>query len=229
MIRLSSIALLAAFGFAAFNLSAMAQAAPGSPPVGGGDLVAKPDARGEGFGDRDRDRFIEKLFKGITLGDDQKDALEKLKEAKRAEMKQFHEEHKAELDAFHKSMKAWYELNKGKFEAIRKTMREASDSRDKESLKKTQLELKALLETRAKVPESLKAGMPNLEKIAESIRPILTADQTKTFDENIQKMEEMKKKMEDGGFTGRPGREGDKKDGAPPRRRMQKEGEKKAE
>lgn len=96
MIRLSSIALLAVLGFAAFNLSAIAEdAAPAAPAA-----PAHKDGREckEGRGAHMRERMHAMLFEGITLTDDQKAALEKMKEEHKEDRKGEHKgEHKKEM------------------------------------------------------------------------------------------------------------------------------------
>jgi len=92
MLRLSSIALLAALGFAACNLSALAEDAPAAPAAPAAPLApAAPGHDGpggkEGRGGHMRERMQAMLFKGITLTDDQKAALEKLKEEHKSEHK----------------------------------------------------------------------------------------------------------------------------------------------
>ncbi len=75
MLRLSSLALLAALGFASFNLTAHAEDAPKDAPKRGHKEGGK-----EGRNAHMRERMHAMLFKGITLSDDQKSALKKMKE-----------------------------------------------------------------------------------------------------------------------------------------------------
>lgn len=79
MLRISAIALLAALGLASFNLRAEDAPAEGATPK----RAHKEGAEGkkeEGRGSPVRERLQAMLFEGITLTDDQKAALEKLKE-----------------------------------------------------------------------------------------------------------------------------------------------------
>lgn len=217
MLRLSSIALLAALGFTAFNTPARAETMPelnlvalddAAPPPPDGPRGEKGDhKRGEHL----RERLHAMLFHGITLSEDQKAQLKKLQETKKAEMEKFRADHKDELEAFGKSMKDWHEANKPKFKAIREAMRDAAEKKDEDALKKARADLKALLESRPKPSAALEAGKPSPEKMAAAIRPILTADQAKIFDENVKKLEAAKERLKNRGGD-------DRKDGDQPRR-----------
>ncbi len=76
MIRLSCVTLIAALGMAAFNFSARAEDAPATPKA-----AHKEECKGCPAGNM-RERIHAMLFDGITLSDEQKAALAKLKETK---------------------------------------------------------------------------------------------------------------------------------------------------
>ncbi len=233
MLRFKSLALIAAFGFAA-TLPALSQAQQGAddglallalvdddnapppppppPPPHEGAPQGKHDGPRENRGDHPRgERIMHELFKGITLSDAQKESLKKMHEDNMAKGKAFAESHKDELKKQHEIMGAWRKANQEKFKALRIAMEDARENKDRQAMQKAQADLKALLESRPKMPEDLKAGLFNPEKAAEQIRGILTKDQIPQFDANLKEIKEKREKFEKDGPPPRP--EGEKGDG----------------
>lgn len=115
-------------------------------------------------------------------------------------MEKFREEHKAEFDA----QKAWHDKHAAELEAAGKKIRDAAQAQDRKALQAAREDMKTILESRPKLDEKTKAGMPSLEKMEASIRSVLTADQAKIFDENVKKIEAKKEEWKDRGPGGPP-------------------------
>lgn len=237
MFRFSSLALVAALGFAAAlhtparaasqvdELSLLALDNGGDAPAGeDGPRHRRPHADGQdgdkgergGMREHMHERILHALLKDITLDDGQKAELKKIQDDNHAKREAFEKEHKDELKKFGDSMKAWYESHKADFESARKAMRDAHESGDKDAIQKARDSMKKLAESRPKMPDDLKAGMLSPEQAEAQIRAILKGDQVKTFDENLKRI---KDRMKDGaGFGPPPGGEGNEKHGEGHRR-----------
>lgn len=221
MSRFATLALLAALfapvGFLASTVGAQDNG-PGADKDGPRHRRAgKP---GERNGGQLRERIMGELFKGITLDATQKDALKKIHEENRDKREDFAKEHKQELKAFRESMDQWHEAHKEDFKTLRAKLESAREAKDKDAGEKARAEMKALIDSRPKMPEALKAGMFDPAKAEAQIRTILHPDQVAKFDENVKALKEKREKGPDGCKDCKDGKkDGDRKEGRKHRER----------
>ncbi len=137
---------------------AMAEDSPlAGPEAGAPTTQPSKGMDGKGHGPRgDRPEPLQQLLKGIELTAEQKTKIEAIRQSAMAEMKKFHEAHKAEIEKLRDETKA------------------AMEAKDREKMQQ-------LREQR----EKLFADAPRPLQAAQDIRAVLTEEQAKQFDANL--------------------------------------------